>query len=579
MKVNRRILAILTFLVASMVGSPANAGAQDAINAITSGSATLETSDRTVYSGGSMRVFIPQSNTQFVSITPPSYSAGCSGIDAAFGGISFVNGDQLKQAVKNIMASSQGYALDLAVRTLCPLCSDVMQKIRDVANWANNLAMDSCGASKSLVNSGAELGAQALGSPGDLKSGIFGESAWGSDSFSDACKQLKSGSGGGGWFEDTACSTGAGAVGEIAASFESFLTGVNSGKTFGQLDAQDRAELDTAATLMNKAYGGIIEAGFKDHDVINLILSATGFSFKEGGEPITFAGWDSEKKIQQVAYGECTGDSEGQEIAGGTAFNSGLAIYYLLMLGNSPMDDTWLDNVDPSLKVLYQQVSGKIANATEVLNELDYYYCSSIKTEMDKPSSFLSCAKSTDIQKVKIGDVTSGMNEIIAGEGVLPFVAKNLIEAVDRIYKGKGLNQQQMNIVVSAGNVPVYRILKIAAVYPDVAQDLVMDYASYISNELVRAMMTNYFSPEQIGDVPWEAVAPYRRLMDEITSMFVEVPKHCQQSVFQQRLAMNNVLLGRLTQIERVIGEQAIMDGSAGASLFTRRLGPSGSSR
>lgn len=577
---NQRILAILIFLVTALVGAPAYAGAQDAINTITSGAATLETSDRTVYSGGSMRVFIPQSSTQFVSITPPSYSAGCSGIDAAFGGISFVNGDQLKQAVKNIMASSQGYALDLGVRTLCPLCSDVMQKIRDVANWANNLAMDSCGAAESLVNSGAELGAQALDSPGDLQGGPADDPAWGSDSFSDACKKLQNSSGGGGWFEETACSTGPSAVGEIADKFESFLNGVNSGKTFGELDTQERSELDTVAVMMNKAYAGILEKGIKDQDVINLILSATGFSFMEDGKQVRYAGWNTETKIQQVAYGECTGKGEERETSEvSTGFNSGLAIYYLLMLGNNPLDDSWLDGIDPSLRVLYKQVSGKIDNAAQVLSQLNYYHCSSIDTDTEKPASFLNCAKASDIQTVKIADVTTGMNKLIADEPVLPFVARNLIEATDRIYKGKGLTKEQMSIVVSAGNVPVYRILKVAAVYPDVAQDLVMDYASYIANELVRAMMTNYFSPEQVSDIPFSAVEPYSRLMDQITSMFVEVPKHCQKSVFQQRLAMNDALLGRLTQIERVIGEQAIMDGSAGASLFTRRLGPSGSSR
>lgn len=101
--------------------------------------------------GGSFYARVPVRNIQLISITLPSISAGCGGIDAYLGAFSFINSEQLQAMAKMIMSNAIGYAFDLALETTCPQCKMVMDKLQALANDVNNLNISTCQAAQALV--------------------------------------------------------------------------------------------------------------------------------------------------------------------------------------------------------------------------------------------------------------------------------------------------------------------------------------------------------------------------------------------------------------------------------------------
>jgi conjugative transfer pilus assembly protein TraH len=104
------------------------------------------------YSGGGLIARSPRKSYQFATLTPPSWNAGCGGIDLYTGGFSHINKEQFVAMLRNIGSNAQGYAFKLAIQNLCPTCDNVMQSLENVARQINRLNIDSCEAAKGIVN-------------------------------------------------------------------------------------------------------------------------------------------------------------------------------------------------------------------------------------------------------------------------------------------------------------------------------------------------------------------------------------------------------------------------------------------
>lgn len=102
--------------------------------------------------GGSLYVRTPVRTLNLISVTVPSISAGCGGIDAYLGAFSFVNSEQLQAMSKAIMSNAIGYAFNLALETVCPQCKAVMNDLQDMVNKVNMNNMTTCQAAQGLVN-------------------------------------------------------------------------------------------------------------------------------------------------------------------------------------------------------------------------------------------------------------------------------------------------------------------------------------------------------------------------------------------------------------------------------------------
>lgn len=103
------------------------------------------------YTGGSLFARNQVRNTQLAAVQMPSFRGGCGGIDLYTGGFSFVNSEELIDAMKNIANNATSYAFMLAIETVSPLIGEQMKNLQSIANTVNNANINSCEAAASLV--------------------------------------------------------------------------------------------------------------------------------------------------------------------------------------------------------------------------------------------------------------------------------------------------------------------------------------------------------------------------------------------------------------------------------------------
>ncbi len=75
---------------------------------------------------------------------------GCGGIDATFGGFSYLNVDYLVEKLKAVSSAAPAFAFQMALGVLCEDCKTTLNWLENIANQINNLNMDTCKASKRI---------------------------------------------------------------------------------------------------------------------------------------------------------------------------------------------------------------------------------------------------------------------------------------------------------------------------------------------------------------------------------------------------------------------------------------------
>ena len=103
------------------------------------------------YSGGSLFARDSVRDTQIASIDLPSFKSGCGGIDLFTGGFSFVNSDQLVNAMQNIINNAVGYSFNLALESATPEIANVMKYMNTLSNDINRANINSCETAAGLV--------------------------------------------------------------------------------------------------------------------------------------------------------------------------------------------------------------------------------------------------------------------------------------------------------------------------------------------------------------------------------------------------------------------------------------------
>jgi len=111
----------------------------------------FEAQRRGVISGGSFvnRSRIMEEN--LVGFVPPSYSAGCAGIDLNGGSFSFINGDQFVQLLRSIAANAKGYAFQIALDAMCGTCMSQIETLQKKIQQFNQYFSNSCQLAKGIV--------------------------------------------------------------------------------------------------------------------------------------------------------------------------------------------------------------------------------------------------------------------------------------------------------------------------------------------------------------------------------------------------------------------------------------------
>ena len=109
---------------------------------------------RGVLSGGSVVMRNRIMNTNPIAMVPPSFGAGCGGIDLYGGSFSFVNQNQFMTLMRSIASNAGGYAFQLAINAMCPDCGNVMTDLQKKIQQMNQMFSNSCQLAQGIVNDG-----------------------------------------------------------------------------------------------------------------------------------------------------------------------------------------------------------------------------------------------------------------------------------------------------------------------------------------------------------------------------------------------------------------------------------------
>lgn len=151
-----------TLLAASLVlaGAPANAGLGDDLNDFfdsmgfqtnTTPAGIYKSQSAGYYSGGALFAKTPVRNYQLASVQLPHFRAGCGGIDFFAGSFSFIDSDQLVAMMKNIGSNAVGLGFQVALSTISPKLSGLIQNMQQMANDINSLNINSCEAAANAL--------------------------------------------------------------------------------------------------------------------------------------------------------------------------------------------------------------------------------------------------------------------------------------------------------------------------------------------------------------------------------------------------------------------------------------------
>ena len=103
-------------------------------------------------SAGAVVARTPIRSYNLITITPPSISAGCGGIDAYLGGFSFINEAGFTSLLRNIGNNATGYIFNLALQTFAPQIKSITDKLQQTIQDVNAMSINSCETAEMLVD-------------------------------------------------------------------------------------------------------------------------------------------------------------------------------------------------------------------------------------------------------------------------------------------------------------------------------------------------------------------------------------------------------------------------------------------
>lgn len=166
----KKILLSITLLISLSQAGSMQSFLDDSINSTIENPGYYESQTRGLYSLGSGRArFNNMGSFSPFNVEAPNFGMGCGGIDATFGGFSYLNADYLVEKLKAVSSAAPAFAFQMALGVLCEDCKTTLNWLENIANQINNLNMDSCKASKRIGDFAADKIMTAI--DGNMNSG------------------------------------------------------------------------------------------------------------------------------------------------------------------------------------------------------------------------------------------------------------------------------------------------------------------------------------------------------------------------------------------------------------------------
>jgi conjugative transfer pilus assembly protein TraH len=166
----KKIVLSTVFLVSLSQAGSMQSFLDDSINSAVEEPGYYQSQTRGLYSLGSGRVRYNNMGTFTpLHVEAPKFGMGCGGIDATFGGFSYLNAEYLVEKLKAVSAAAPAFAFQMALGVLCEECKTTLNWLENIANQINNMNMDTCKASKRIGEFAADKIMTAI--DGNMNSG------------------------------------------------------------------------------------------------------------------------------------------------------------------------------------------------------------------------------------------------------------------------------------------------------------------------------------------------------------------------------------------------------------------------
>jgi conjugative transfer pilus assembly protein TraH len=142
------VVIIFLFCLHSIVYAGSSA------NAVITKMRAMHTGGRNYYSLGGISMRFDNNVVYPVKITPPSISAGCNGIDATLGGVSFMDEEHLGDLWDQMTDNNQWVAIGtgIAVKMLSNELGTQIENLQDLISKLNNMQFDACAAMTAVAS-------------------------------------------------------------------------------------------------------------------------------------------------------------------------------------------------------------------------------------------------------------------------------------------------------------------------------------------------------------------------------------------------------------------------------------------
>lgn len=509
------------------------------------------TEARNAFVAGGFDVHFANNNFQLINITPPSIQAGCGGISMFFGGFSFISGAQFSQLVQNIMEAALGYAIQLAIQTLCPACEAVLQVLQKAAQLANSLANNTCHMAKDLVN----FGASELGIPGLAGGG--GNNSGGKNSATSKCASMDSGNGGGSGFLASLNSGVCQYAGEAMNTLDKWMTSLNG------------AGAQTEANKMKKSLGNITYQALdamgitSSQELTQVLMSLLGtdiiYPSKNNADNHYYAPlWSAgvHKHLRGLLFLYLCGSQQGNDTP----------------LGQNQTASSITQAESSSNYYFCQQLSNATSNPWDILSSIELYACEGTATSNNWQWPSTTLGECTNqLQEESLATASQNWSTT-SQEGFLRYVQAKLSNAVTHVENGQALTTGEIALIQEAP-FPLYQIINLAAVYPTTAAQMLGNASQIIALLLAEHMiidvMDNVSEASQftVNNKQVEGPAKILQLLSTLKQM--------QLAITQRALTLSTYelqMMHEVRQVQRLIQDQVSQEGLMGNQQYSQAL-------
>lgn len=451
----------------------------------------FQSGSRNTFSAGGFDMRIPRasSSPSVFSFTPPNIAIGCNGVSAHFGGLSFISGKEFEQMIKQIGTGViVGFVVQMAIKVTCPMCEDIINKLRQAAELAAKFAVDGC-------NAGMAIGSKLAESAS--KSTLFGSS--GEDKEKGKAEVVKSSCSS----NDTTVGNSSDLLQALTSNCKDLSTAydflVSNSKRLAGLSGDDndseKAKQIKENVQCTAGYGNITWASLKSLDADNKDKLAAG----NGMIQATFSSSSYERKLLfmnllgvQVSPVPGTASNPGKvpycDNGNGKMYNGvctprltqddAKGLMAFIMCGTVDVADL------PQYATIDKFCKGyrpEVATSAGSMQQLQVYDCQIADSAYSKEEVIEHCpvVKLNEFKNVFTGMETGYAIKV---RRILEYGMTKIVKD-ESFFTNEPLDQQLLQLINMAP-FPLYQALNVAAIYPAAVNDLLDMLSLLVAQQL-----------------------------------------------------------------------------------------------